>query len=77
MATFSHIIKIIWKKATWQKVNTVTEVILQKIKTTTVTSIYFSVSPFPDLKAGPPKHNAAMLISRPRLSVKLLLQESI
>jgi len=77
MAVVSHIIKIIWKEATWQNVNTVTEVILQKMKTTTVTSVYVSVSPFPDLKAGPPKHNAAMLISRPRLSVEVLLQESI
>ena len=77
MAIISHIIKIIWKEAAWQNVNTVTEMILQKLKTTTVTSVYVSVSPFPDLKAGPPKHNATMLISRPRLSVKLLLQESI
>jgi len=73
MSIFSRITKIIWKEAAWQNVNTVAEMILQKMKTTTVTSGYVSVSPFPDLKAGPPKHNTAMLISRPRISVELLL----
>jgi len=77
MAIVSNTIKIIGKEAARQNVNTVTEVILQKMKTTTVISVYVSVSPFPDLKAGPPKHKAAMLISRPRLSVELLLHVSI
>ena len=61
MSIVSHTVKIIWKEAAWQNVNTVTEVILQKTETTTVTSVYVSVSPFPDLKAGPPKQKAAML----------------
>lgn len=73
MAIFSHITKIIWKEAAWHNVNTVAEMILQKMKTTTVTSVYVSVSPFPDLKVGPPKHNAAILIPRPRLSFELLV----
>jgi hypothetical protein len=76
MAIVGLKMKITWKEVAWKNVNTVTEVILQKIKTTTVTSAYVSVSPFPDLRAGPPKHNA-ILTFRPRLAVELLLQASV